>query len=108
MEILALIYGGMGILITTILGLLFFVKDKKFNSVIISFCAGISLFITLVSILSMPSNFILERVISGLIGLLSLIGIFTYFKYKNYSLTPKFLVAISLVGTFVYMLTYMR
>lgn len=63
---------------------------------------------TLLSISSMPSNFILEKIVAGVIGIVSLVGCGMRFGYKNHTFLPKVLVAISVIGTYVFMLFFMR
>ncbi len=104
MYLLGMFYIGIAVLILASLSLLFFVKNNKLNNIIICVIAVFSILIALLSIASMPSNFTAEKIIAFAIGLISVIGCFIRFKFKNYSLAPKFMVTISLVGTFIFML----
>ena len=107
MDLLGWIYGGIAILFIVILALLFLVKNNKVNSMIMIIITTFSILIALLSVLAMPSNFVVSKIVTGLIAAISLIGCCIRFGQKNYQLAPKILVTISVVGTYIYMLFYM-
>lgn len=108
MDLLGLFYTGIGILLIVGIGTLFFVKKEKFINTIMIAITVVLIITTLLSISSMPSNFILEKIVAGVIGIVSLVGCGMRFGYKNHTFLPKVLVAISVIGTYVFMLFFMR
>ncbi|WP_250278143.1 hypothetical protein [[Clostridium] colinum] len=75
---------------------LFLSKNKKFKNIIFYILAILSMIISILSATSVPTNFVLEQVISLLFGLLGAIAIVINIKLTNSNIS-YILVVISIV-----------
>ena len=106
-DLLGLFYSGIGILVIIGIGFLFLAKKEKVSSGIMVVLTVLSVLTTLLSVSSMPSNFMLEKIIAVFIGIISLIGCIMRIRYGNMSFIPKCIVALSAIATYLFMLFVM-
>lgn len=90
---------GLAIISGILVVMLFLAKNEKVKNITFNLLILWSLFICFINVSSLPSNFIIERLVGYIIGLLVFIGLYIKIKIPNkINLAYIFVVSSTLLG----------
>jgi hypothetical protein len=81
---------------------LFLVKKRKASDILMALMTLLSLFVAYLGATGEPSNFIFQRILHWVIGLIAVLGIGVRLKMQKPSVYSKVLVVVSVLGGIYY------
>ena len=97
LGILYYMFLGLGIISVLLVCLVFLVKDKKLKNIVFYILVLWSVLITFFNVSSLPTNYVVQRIIGCCIGLIAVIAVFIRIKKPDKSTFAYILVSVSTV-----------
>ncbi|MGL5313245.1 MAG: hypothetical protein ACRC92_08350 [Peptostreptococcaceae bacterium] len=94
---LFILFAAMTVISIILVGSLYLIKNEKYKNVLFYILAIWSMTVTFLNVTSLPSNYILQRIIGSILGLLAVIAIFIKIKKPEKSKLAYFLVSASTI-----------